>query len=612
MTGNLKYWALALIVVWLGFMCQWPVRQLELQVDKQDNDRELFNRYVNHSGEYTESDFTTFQACLSKVPQPMMNRLEKGIPHDRNPIRQCGSNPTASFDMNTSTALNAFKQLEQNPVHKRKGRVAVVGAGIAGLQASFALSLLGYEVYLYEASNRTGGRLLTYYFGKAHADMGAMRFSEDDLILNYLAEKVGVARVPFTNQEAPSYLHYNGIQTDLLNVSRGDLDRMKLTNVRDEYVQSYKASVGAVLKPYDDLISAFPDTLLPFAVYAALGDVTEMELLRAHGLTEDEVEYATLAGNTACYARRTSGTDFMVDSSHFANPDASASEYITMQGGMSNFTRAVEAALPEDVHLFLNHRITSINVATDECSGDAGPMEVCNDFNGVTTCKHFDGVIMTVPVPMMAHIDFDPPLPMSTERALRSVEYDESTKVALPFTYAPWDESQFPRGTIVMTDLMSRQLIFQNNSMVYSYTWGHDAEAVANIDERVRVDRILQDIAIITNTSLDDIRRAYSNQSRTKSWKTDQNIGGAFTLYGVGNYLDVQCGLTKDVDENPAYYKRLRTTGEHKDAFGHAWIETSLISAIEQTSKLAEVLDKACPGGAGQSGCKDGCSESDT
>jgi hypothetical protein len=247
--------------------------------------------------------------------------MQAGIPNDRNPIKQCGSDPTASFDLGSSSAFDLWKEWESNPVEGNKGRIAVVGAGVAGLMASWVLPLLGYDVDLYESSDRVGGRLLSAYLGNdQYGDLGAMRFGDSDYLLNYLADKAGVNQVPFTNSEAPAYFYYNGVLADINSVKRSDLNAMGLNNVREEYVSSFKNVIGAVLKPYVDLIDAFDGSMLPFAVYAAVGDMTEYAMLTEHGLTQDEIEYGTIAGNTACYARRTSGTDFMVDSGSFANP----------------------------------------------------------------------------------------------------------------------------------------------------------------------------------------------------------------------------------------------------------------------------------------------------
>lgn len=60
----------------------------------------------------------------------------------------------------------------------KKIRVAVIGAGEAGLAAAFELRKIGCSITLFEATDRVGGRILTYYFDKGRkyfGELGAMR-----------------------------------------------------------------------------------------------------------------------------------------------------------------------------------------------------------------------------------------------------------------------------------------------------------------------------------------------------------------------------------------------------------------------------------------------------
>lgn len=59
-------------------------------------------------------------------------------------------------------------------------KVAVIGAGEAGLSAAFELRKTGCSITVFEASHRAGGRVHTHYFDKTkgyYGDLGAMRIS---------------------------------------------------------------------------------------------------------------------------------------------------------------------------------------------------------------------------------------------------------------------------------------------------------------------------------------------------------------------------------------------------------------------------------------------------
>jgi glutamate synthase (NADPH/NADH) small chain len=48
------------------------------------------------------------------------------------------------------------------PIPKKKGRVAVIGGGISGMTAAFDLDKKGYQVVMYEKSDRLGGKIWNY------------------------------------------------------------------------------------------------------------------------------------------------------------------------------------------------------------------------------------------------------------------------------------------------------------------------------------------------------------------------------------------------------------------------------------------------------------------
>jgi hypothetical protein len=68
-------------------------------------------------------------------------------------------------------------------------RVAIIGAGVAGLRTAMLLEQYGIPYKIFEASNRPGGRIFTYHFASGeedppgkhdYYDVGAMRFPDND------------------------------------------------------------------------------------------------------------------------------------------------------------------------------------------------------------------------------------------------------------------------------------------------------------------------------------------------------------------------------------------------------------------------------------------------
>lgn len=66
-----------------------------------------------------------------------------------------------------------FTKLEEMK-EKRREKIIVIGAGVAGLMAAQKLQSFGFEVIVIEARDRVGGRVATFRKGNFLADLGAM------------------------------------------------------------------------------------------------------------------------------------------------------------------------------------------------------------------------------------------------------------------------------------------------------------------------------------------------------------------------------------------------------------------------------------------------------
>lgn len=75
-------------------------------------------------------------------------------------------------------------------------RVAVIGAGIAGLAAAHELSSRGVNVTVFEETKLPGGRINTQTIGRLAFDSGADFFSENYVTLKHYAKELGIEWLP--------------------------------------------------------------------------------------------------------------------------------------------------------------------------------------------------------------------------------------------------------------------------------------------------------------------------------------------------------------------------------------------------------------------------------
>jgi monoamine oxidase len=97
---------------------------------------------------------------------------------------------------------------------RRKRRVVVVGAGLAGLAAGFELKRQGHDVIILEAQNRVGGRIHTIrsFAPGLYAEAGGMRIPRvHDLTLRY-CELFGLPMRPFVMGNPKGLVHVGGVR----------------------------------------------------------------------------------------------------------------------------------------------------------------------------------------------------------------------------------------------------------------------------------------------------------------------------------------------------------------------------------------------------------------
>ncbi|TWI80722.1 tryptophan 2-monooxygenase precursor [Roseibium hamelinense] len=101
------------------------------------------------------------------------------------PVKEQSYIDTPDFDY--ALWLKSWPTIGQAP--EKVGPIAVIGAGISGLTASYELAKAGYIVHLYEATERVGGRLYSKHVPQDTSptlvELGAMRFPPTEFLLDH-------------------------------------------------------------------------------------------------------------------------------------------------------------------------------------------------------------------------------------------------------------------------------------------------------------------------------------------------------------------------------------------------------------------------------------------
>ncbi len=263
-------------------------------------------------------------------------------------------------------------------------RVAIVGAGLAGLAAADALRAGGAEVTVLEARDRVGGRVWSVPFAGGVVERGAEFILPQNTAVESLAERFGLSLVrkgtPYGRREPRGEEAVPGAELEAV------FDRIAAGEAPSEAETVAEAIGGLGLEP-------------------RLAAVIRARIEVSMGHPADDLRGEVLGEGAATFG------DF---------------DSYTVEGGNAELARALAGELGEAVHLSspvrrLRWGDGGVTVTTDDGQLDA------------------DAAVIAIPTAPLADIRFEPALGGTTAAALGSVRYGQNAKlfVALRAPSAP-------------------------------------------------------------------------------------------------------------------------------------------------------------------------------
>jgi monoamine oxidase len=254
-------------------------------------------------------------------------------------------------------------------------RVAVIGAGFAGLAAADALRAGGAEVTVLEARDRVGGRVWSVPFAGAVIERGAEFILPDYDVMEELAARFGI---PLVFKGTP---YGRRIPVGEEAITQAALE--------DAFERIGRAAASAVsVAEVVDGLDLDPRVAAMIRTRISISD----------GHPAADLEAAVLAESASTFG------DF---------------DSFTLEGGNMRLADAIAAELGEALHL--SSPVRRVRWSDGGVTVDTAHAEV-----------EADAAVIAIPTIPLAEVEFDPPLEGATAAALRAVVYGQNSKLFLP------------------------------------------------------------------------------------------------------------------------------------------------------------------------------------
>lgn len=371
----------------------------------------------------------------------------------------------ASLAMGLMQETGPVAMLDLQSVGNSQKKVAVLGAGIAGLAIAYELERAGYNCTIIEASHRAGGRNLTLRHGDIVDELGQTQvcnFDDDpDLYFN-----CGPARIPGHHKRILHYCKKLGVELQIKsNFSRPayvhNTEQFDGKPVRvGEYIADARGFMSELLYKAVDQ-NVFDQPLSEIDQEKMLRFATTYGDLDPNGIYKGTIRAGYKSGGFGAPATKHTPMDFsaLMDSKYWEssmssreNPDW-AEPLMEAKGGMDNIVKGFTSNISSP--LILNAQVQSI-------SHTGNGVDVVYNHKGERRKLSVDYCFNSIPTHFMPGIPNN--LSPEYQKALASIQRGNFFKIGFQMSERFWErEGIF--GGITTTNQKINQLWYPSHGI---------------------------------------------------------------------------------------------------------------------------------------------------
>jgi len=446
-------------------------------------------------------------------------------------------------------------------------RVAVIGAGLAGLVAAHELNEAGVDVKLFEQSDRPGGRVWTVrdeFDDGIEVDAGAMGTGRG--YTNWLAycERFGVPmKEPNESQAQSDAEPYVLLQGQLFANSqlRSDPNLWPIALADDEKALAPFRLLSSHLMPIAREIGAVENVLNPS--YKHYDDLSLQDFLLEKqmssagiALIERSLNYNSLASVSTLSALR--------DMARIVN---STGNGMSIDGGNSLLPEAMAQTLQDVIEY--KHLLTAISELDD------GLRLHFNTGNGATSYD-VAHVVLALPFTALRKVDIDPPFPSNRNAMIEALNYTQIAKTFVQTKNRLWkkdsnfsllySDTEFER----VFDISSQ--VTSNRGLLMNWINGVGLDQFQDLASDVHEQRVVDWLSSLWPEHASDFERAL-----TINW------GQSYAEGAYAHYAPGQLQLFAPIIAKPI--GRMHFAGEHTELVAPG-LEGAVVSGIRSAAEV--------------------------
>jgi monoamine oxidase len=314
-------------------------------------------------------------------------------------------------------------------------RIAIVGAGVAGLNAAYKLQQAGLRSTIFEGANRTGGRMFTATNLLAEGlttELGGEFIDSDHEEMLNLMKEFGLERLDTRAPEAasltPETYFINGRHYTQAQAARAFVPIAK--RILADYdalgdVVDYKTEGGGTTIDRQS-IAQYLDGI---GVSGWMRELLDVAYVTEYGLDAGEQSALNFV--------------FLIGTGDLEDPEAfmllgESDERYKVRGGNQQIVDELAKRVEPGIRRL--HRLEAIR------SNGQGFM-LTFQADGKAVDEAADVVILTVPFSILRDVKLEMPLPEIKQRAIRELGYGMNAKVLVGFTSRIWEKLGYSGAT---------------------------------------------------------------------------------------------------------------------------------------------------------------------